>query len=258
MELTTLASNTIRLSRLGPAEVRQYIERSLWVAGGTTRRLITPDAMKILTVRSGGLPGTVNRMMEAVFTAGFGRGDAMITAKTVAAAMGPATPRPRPVPRPIEPTSVAARATQIVAIGLLVTGVAVFLYKGMSGLPDHSLRTQSKPEARQAPSVAQVPAPAAVPPKRVDAVPPELMAALMKRGNQSFDLGDIAAARLLFQRAAESGNAAAATALGRTYDPNFTALAGARDPAQAAEWYKKAIALGDPNAAEPLRRLSPR
>jgi TPR repeat protein len=84
------------------------------------------------------------------------------------------------------------------------------------------------------------------------------MALLMKRGSESLELGDIAAARLLFLRAAEDGNAAAATALAKTYDPNFATAASSRDPARAAEWYQKAIKLGDPGAADLLKRLMSR
>jgi type II secretory pathway predicted ATPase ExeA len=260
VELTGLAANTIRLPRLGPAEVRQYIERSLWVAGGTTRRLLTPDAMRLLTVRSSGLPGPVNRMMEAVFTAGFARGDGIITAKTVTAAMGPPTTRPRPRYRPSEPSGgVAERATQLIAAALLVTGVSVFLYKGLSGVPERPAPVQPKPAVTtQAPGAAQpLPEPRATA-NRIEPLPPDLVAALIKRGNQSLDLGDIGAARLLFRRAADSGNGGAATALGRTYDPAFTAAPNARDPARAAEWYQKAIALGDAGAADLLKHLGPR
>jgi type II secretory pathway predicted ATPase ExeA len=256
-ELIGLAANTVRLSRLGPAEVRQYIERSLWVAGGTTRRLLTPDAMKLLTVRSGGLPGAVNNMMEAVLTAGFARGDSMITARTVAAAMGPAAPRPRTGPRSFEPTGVAGRAWQIVAAGLLVTGASVFLYKGLSGLPQRvPPSAQSRPAAVLPPPVVQAPPEPAPAARQVETLPPDLMAALMKRGNQSLDLGDIQAARLLFQRAARAGNGTAAMSLGKTFDPNFMATASARDPQRAAEWYREAIALGDNSAADLLKRLA--
>jgi TPR repeat protein len=83
------------------------------------------------------------------------------------------------------------------------------------------------------------------------------MAAVMKRGNESLALGDVASARMLFQRAAEAGSAAAITALGKTYDPSFS-TANARDPARAAQWYQKAIALGDPTAADLLKRLNTR
>ena len=77
----------------------------------------------------------------------------------------------------------------------------------------------------------------------------------MKRGSESLGLGDIAAARLLFQRAAEGGNAQAATALGKTYDPKFVSAGSPPDAAQALEWYRKAVGLGDPQAADLLKRL---
>lgn len=245
-EFSSLARNTIRLARLGPAEVRQYIERSLWIAGGTTRRLIAPEAVKLVVARSGGVPGTVNRLMEAAFTAGFARGDAMITAKTMGAVMGPAAPRVRSRPTP-PPSGAPARVLQVAAVGLLVAGASVFLYKGMTDKV-----------APKSPAVVQLPAEPPLPPpaKSAATLPPELMAALLKRGNEALNLGDIAAARLLFQRAAESGNATAATALGKTYDPSFTTNTSASDPARAADWYRKAIAQGDPNAADLLKRLT--
>ncbi|HEY4040351.1 MAG TPA: hypothetical protein VGM32_00735 [Rhodopila sp.] len=251
-ELVGLARNTIRLLRLGSAEIRQYIERSLWIAGGTTRRLITPDAMKLVIARSGGVPGTVNRVMEAVLTAGFARGDTMITAKTVDSVLGPPAPRPRPRAVKREPSSVTSHALQIVAGGLLVTGVSVFLYKGLSGISEPAPPAPAKPVG----AVQSHPEPP--PAKPADALPPALMTVLIKRGNESLDLGDIAAARLLFQRAAEGGNAAAATALGKTYDPNFVTSPSSRDPARAAEWYQRAVALGDPGAADLLKRIAPR
>jgi type II secretory pathway predicted ATPase ExeA len=279
-ELAGCARDTIRLLRLGPAEVRQYIERSLWVAGGTTRRLITPEAIKLITTRSDGLPGTINRVMEAALTAGFARGDVMITAKTVESVVGPPPPRQRPRPMKRELSGVTEHALQIVAAGLLVTGVTVFLYKGLTGLPEKPLPVPSNPAgmaeiqaeqprparpadtARLADTVKPAdgvkPADTAKPAdatRRTATIPPELMAALMKRGNESLDLGDVAAARLLFQRAAEGGNAAAATALGKTYDPSFTPAATPQDAGRAFEWYMNAVALGDPSAGDLLKRL---
>jgi type II secretory pathway predicted ATPase ExeA len=256
-QLTSLAQNTIRMVRLSPAEVRQYIERSLWIAGGTTRRLITADAIKVLIGRSGGLPGIVNRLMEAAFTAGFARGDTIITAKTLAAAMGPTAPRPAPRV-PAQSLGMAGQVLQILASGLLVIGASVFLYKALNTQSRH---TSPVAPDRTVPQTRPTPMPAAIPPPPANPaspLPPELMAALLKRGAESLDLGDIAAARLLFERAAEAGNATAATALGKTYDPNFNTTANTRDPARAADWYRKAIALGDPKASDLLKRLNPR
>jgi len=72
-------------------------------------------------------------------------------------------------------------------------------------------------------------------------------------------LGDVSAARLLYERAA-SGSGHAATAAGKTYDPAFLSQLGVRgiraDPGIAAEWYRKAVALGDVEADQLLRRLA--
>ena len=250
-QLAGLARDTIRMPRLNSGEMRQYIERSLWVAGGTTRRLISPDALKILVTRSGGLPGIANRLMEAALTAGFARGDSMITARTVAAATGPTAPRPR-YREPASPGN-AGRVVQLVAVGLLIAGASAFLYRGLTGSVDHPA-PQLIASPRPPNTTHQQPKPNVKP---AEVMSPDLVAALMKRGDQLFGLGDISAARLLYQRAAEAGNAPAATALGKTYDPNFTPPGGNPDQARAAQWYQRALTLGDPQAADLLKRIAP-
>ncbi|GAA0573330.1 hypothetical protein GCM10009416_09990 [Craurococcus roseus] len=86
----------------------------------------------------------------------------------------------------------------------------------------------------------------------VVSMPPSLVEALVSRGDAMMARRDISAARLLYERAAVAGNARAASALGRTYDPAFLAEIGARgisgDPALATAWYQKAISLGDGSA----------
>ena len=83
--------------------------------------------------------------------------------------------------------------------------------------------------------------------------------ALLARGDDLLATGDVAAARLFYQRAAEFGSASAATAVGQTYDPGVLQLLrvrGVRGDAQmAAEWYRKAIAAGDRQAEIRLKRL---
>jgi TPR repeat protein len=73
-------------------------------------------------------------------------------------------------------------------------------------------------------------------------------------------LGDISAARLLYERAAALGSAKAATALGKTYDPAFLAsiqVSGlAPNAAAAASWYRKGADLGDAEAADRLGKLA--
>ncbi|MEA2775243.1 MAG: hypothetical protein QOF90_649, partial [Acetobacteraceae bacterium] len=57
---------------------------------------------------------------------------------------------------------------------------------------------------------------------------------------------------------ADGGSAAAATALGKTYDPDYSALGEKPDQARAAEWYRRAVKLGDAQAADLLKRLEAR
>lgn len=89
-----------------------------------------------------------------------------------------------------------------------------------------------------------------------------LLAALLERGSAMLALGDFAAARLLYERAAAAGSAVAATAAGTTYDPGILAsrhAAGIQaDPLAAADWYRRALAMGDPAAAGRLRQLKGR
>jgi hypothetical protein len=83
-------------------------------------------------------------------------------------------------------------------------------------------------------------------------------AVLARRGRELLAVGDIVAARRFFERAAEAGNAPAATGAGRTYDPLYLrqVARGLRgDPDKAADWYLKAVALGDSEAGVLLMRL---
>jgi hypothetical protein len=88
----------------------------------------------------------------------------------------------------------------------------------------------------------------------------ELVMAFQKRGDEMLSIGDIAGARLFYERAGASGYAPAATSAGKTHDPMFLKETGARgiqpDPEKAAEWYRKAIKLGDVEAEARLKRLT--
>jgi len=89
-------------------------------------------------------------------------------------------------------------------------------------------------------------------------LPADVTEALIERGNQLLRTGDIAAARLAFERAAAGGNRAAATGVAKSYDPVFLAQSGVRglrgDPAKAALWYGRAAAAGGHEAQERPRR----
>jgi len=84
-------------------------------------------------------------------------------------------------------------------------------------------------------------------PKPAPARTDTLTGILLERGNAAMADGDITAARLLFQRAADTGSAEAAHALGATYDIQSLLAVGARatyaNPALAAQWYSRATEL---------------
>lgn len=91
---------------------------------------------------------------------------------------------------------------------------------------------------------------------------PDSIKLLMQKGSQFVMSGDLVSARLVFLRAAEAGNAAAALALGSTYDPVWLAKRGTRgvgtDIEKARSWYEQARKLGSPDAPYLLEMLAAR
>jgi hypothetical protein len=123
--------------------------------------------------------------------------------------------------------------------------------------PADKRESESQPGERMPSSLALAPnTPAPQPPS-------DLVVMLLQRGDELLKERDIAAARLLYERAAMSGNARAAMLTGKTYDPLYFDEIGVRgivaDRAKAMEWYSAAAALGDREAVtrtEKLRSLS--
>ena len=116
----------------------------------------------------------------------------------------------------------------------------------------------AQPAAPVAPLAAAPPAPPPVAPQARRLAPDEL-SALMKRANGLLAIGDIAAARLLLERAADAQEADAALLLARTYDPLVLGTKDARaitpDPAQARIWYRRAAELGSQHAQQRLTQM---
>jgi hypothetical protein len=116
----------------------------------------------------------------------------------------------------------------------------------------HPLRTvpQSQVPAARAGNEA------AAPPKTPDA---ETLAALMTRAKSLLTLGDIAAARLLLERAANAQDATAAFLLAQTYDPAVLGVRDTRsitpDPVMARDWYRKAASFGSAAAQQRLTQF---
>jgi len=116
----------------------------------------------------------------------------------------------------------------------------------------HPLRTapQSQVPAARAGNEA------AAPSKTLDA---ETLAALMTRARSMLTLGDIAAARLLLERAATAQDATAAFLLAQTYDPAVLGVRDTRsitpDPVMARDWYRKAASFGSAPAQQRLTQF---
>ena len=110
-----------------------------------------------------------------------------------------------------------------------------------------------------------VPAPVARPDRlraRAPQLSPEVQARaerLVTQGDRHLEQGNIGAARMFFQHAAEAGLALGAIRLAATFDPaELTRLhaQGVRpDRGEARRWYERARELGAPEAEERLARL---
>ncbi|MGY0570708.1 hypothetical protein ACTGJ9_006305 [Bradyrhizobium sp. RDM12] len=115
---------------------------------------------------------------------------------------------------------------------------------------------QVQPPAPVPASVTEQPASPA-PAKTLDA---DTLAGLMTRAKSLLRIGDIVAARLLLERAANAQDATAALLLAQTYDPAVLGTRDTRsvnaDAAAARDWYQRAAALGSSEAEQRLALLS--
>jgi len=88
---------------------------------------------------------------------------------------------------------------------------------------------------------------------------PDEVAALIKRAKGMIGIGDIVAARLLLERAAQAQDAGAALLMAQTYDPAVLGKPDARtitpDPDMARSWYQRAAELGSPGAKQRLAQM---
>ena len=117
------------------------------------------------------------------------------------------------------------------------------------------------PQGANATQEAKIPSPhletsAVIPPQ----IGTEELRTLTARGQELLRHGDIAAARLVFERAARAGDAAGALELGISYDPKFLRQLGVvgvkPDVAVASRWYEEASRLGSREAQQHLDQLA--
>jgi hypothetical protein len=117
---------------------------------------------------------------------------------------------------------------------------------------DGVLASKAPADTPVVPANARVPAPNA--PAAIGLAPPvsgfsgTAMAELLAHGDSLLRNGDIASARLFYERAAGAGDGRAALRLGATFDPEFLGRLGLdklqANPAEARSWYSRARDLG--------------
>jgi hypothetical protein len=136
---------------------------------------------------------------------------------------------PAPAPRP------ASRAADTV-VAVVETG------------PAPAAKAVPEPPSAAAAQPADSAAAARVVPLVKPSLRHEEIAMMVERGRVLFEAGDLAAARLFFRRAASAGDAAAAIAMGATYDPEVLTQRFIRgieaDAEEAQRWYDKARDMG--------------
>jgi hypothetical protein len=90
-------------------------------------------------------------------------------------------------------------------------------------------------------------------------IPQSAIASLLSRAHAALENGDITAARLLLQRAADAGELKAAMSLASTYDPavlrKLRTVGALPDLGEARRWYEKAAELGSTEAIHRLKEL---
>ncbi len=174
---------------------------------------------------------------------------------TVTAPVVPA--RPQYVPAPSPERRNVARAPESAA-----SQVTVVPRRAAVAPPEQSAPPPAPPPPVQ--NVERTPPPAQRPQPQphLRTLDPSEIEVLVKQGQQFVAAGDFVTARLVFQRAAEAGNASAALALGASYDPVVLSRLGVRgvdaDVGKARTWYQRAKEFGAPDADRRLSALANR
>ena len=163
----------------------------------------------------------------------------------------------------IVPAGVSGRnEISITLVGVDGTTLAESRTALVIAAPPPPERVQPPPPQRQAAPAAAALPPVRRPPPTLDLSAEDKARAerMLAQGARHLEQGNISAARMFFQRAAEAGLAAGALRMGATYDPQelgrLDSLAGVTaDRNEARKWYELARDLGAPDATDRLGRL---
>jgi hypothetical protein len=156
----------------------------------------------------------------------------------------------RPAPAMARPQIAETSPTPVATVAVAPTREAI--------ANAYQTALQSQPEIRQPPAAAVAP-PMPAPASAVRRLDPDELATLLKRAQSQLDIGDLAGARLLLERAADAHEAKAAFILAQTYDPAVLGTPDARsiapDLATAQLWYQKAAQYGSQEAQQRLTQM---
>lgn len=139
---------------------------------------------------------------------------------------------------------------------------------GKDGVPDVDRALASKATTDTSAAPANAPVLAPISPAAIALAPPTSrfssaeMTELLGHGDSLLRNGDIASARLFYERAADAGDGRAALRLGATFDPEFLGRLGLgklqANPAEAQSWYSRARDLGTVDAERQLNSIETR
>jgi hypothetical protein len=234
-----------------------------FAAGGSSpssdQRLASAESrptVETLTVTAPTIPARPPRAQERVDVAAVPETPPPVTtvprrAPGAQAPQPPAAALPPPAPQPPAPQPPAQRVERTPPV------------QTVERTPPPAQRVErAPPPPAQNVERAAAPAPIIERAQPARTLDPAEVDVLVKQGQQFVAAGDFVTARLVFQRAAEAGNAAAALALGASYDPVVLSRLGVRgvdaDVGKARAWYQKAKDFGAPDADRRLSTLANR
>jgi type II secretory pathway predicted ATPase ExeA len=117
-----------QLEPLSSAEVRHFIERRLWLAGSSTRRLMTGSAVRAAIRTANASPGRIDALLDDALAAGFLHGETKLSSRTIHAVAKRQAVR-EPCARRNDRMLVAF-ATIVLTVGL-----AAFTYRAVTETP---------------------------------------------------------------------------------------------------------------------------
>ncbi|GLR91455.1 hypothetical protein [Bradyrhizobium iriomotense] len=180
---------------------------------------------------------------------------------SLAAEQPPAPPAPVARQTPLKDPARVSNPLQLAsAEAREVTAPATPSREAIATAYQNALQSQTPPQTAAAPATSAAPVtPPPAPPPPAKTLDADTLAGLMTRARSLMAIGDLAAARLLLERAANAQDATAAFVLAQTFDPAVLGTKDTRsitaDPAAARSWYQKAAALGSAEARARLTQL---